>query len=161
MGWFDKSKKSGSADPFDSGFEPPPYNGSEGGDVAVGENENADGLHRRLKNRQIQLLAIGGSIGTALFVSIGTGLQHAGPANLLIAFIIQSCMLALVNNCIAEMTVTYPVSGGFVRLAGKWVDDAFGFMAGWNFFFYEAFLIPFEITALHTVLTFWRDDIPV
>lgn len=35
-------------------------------------------------------------------------------------------MLALVNNCIAEMTVTYPVSGGFVRLAGKWVDDAFG-----------------------------------
>merc|ERR1711977_731112 len=161
MGWFDKSKKSGSADPFDSGFEPPPYNGSEGGDVAVGENENADGLHRRLKNRQIQLLAIGGSIGTALFVSIGTGLNHAGPANLLIAFIIQSCMLALVNNCIAEMTVTYPVSGGFVRLAGKWVDDAFGFMAGWNFFFYEAFLIPFEITALHTVLTFWRDDIPV
>merc|ERR1712000_599075 len=68
MGWFDKSKKSASADPFDSGFEPPPYNGSEGGDVAVGENENADGLHRRLKNRQIQLLAIGGSIGTALFV---------------------------------------------------------------------------------------------
>lgn len=36
-----------------------------------------------------------------------------------------------------------------------------GFMAGWNFFFYEAFLIPFEITALHTVLTYWRDDIPV
>ncbi|KAI7515446.1 hypothetical protein KC317_g23785, partial [Hortaea werneckii] len=83
MGWFDKSKKSASADPFDSGFEPPPYNGSEGGDVAIGENENADGLHRRLRNRQIQLLAIGGSIGTALFVSIGTGLQHAGPANLL------------------------------------------------------------------------------
>ncbi|GAB1740071.1 hypothetical protein NU219Hw_g4991t1 [Hortaea werneckii] len=161
MGWFDKTKKSASTDPFDSGFEPPPYNGSEGGDVAIGENENADGLHRRLQNRQIQLLAIGGSIGTALFVSIGTGLNHAGPANLLLAFIIQSCMLALVNNCIAEMTVAYPVSGGFVRLAGKWVDDAFGFMAGWNFFFYEAFLIPFEITALHTVLTYWRDDIPV
>ena len=52
------------------------------------------------------------------------------------------------------------VSGGFVRLAGEWVDDAFGFMAGWNFFFYEALLIPFEITALTTVLGFWSDNIP-
>ena len=60
----------------------------------------------------------------------------------------------------AEMSILMPVSGGFIRLAGKWVDDAFGFMAGWNFFFYEALLIPFEITALNLVLSFWRDDIP-
>ena len=46
-------------------------------------------------------------------------------------------------------------------MAGKWVDEAFGFAAGWNFFFYEALLIPFEITALNLVLSFWRDDIPV
>ena len=59
------------------------------------------------------------------------------------------------------MTVLQPVSGGFVRLAGKWVDEAFGFMAGWNFFLYEALLIPFEITALNLVLTFWSADIPV
>lgn len=69
-------------------------------------------------------------------------------------------MLALVNNCMAEMSTAYPVSGGFIRMAGKWVDDAFGFMAGWNFFIYEALLIPFEITALNLVLSFWRDDIP-
>ncbi|KIX00099.1 uncharacterized protein Z518_10236 [Rhinocladiella mackenziei CBS 650.93] len=59
------------------------------------------------------------------------------------------------------MTILFPVSGGFVRLAGKWVDDALGFMVGWNFFFYEALLIPFEITAVNHILTFWRDDIPV
>lgn len=58
------------------------------------------------------------------------------------------------------MTTYMPVSGGFIRLAGKWVDEAFGFMAGWNFFFYEALLIPFEITALNLVLSYWRDDIP-
>jgi amino acid transporter len=46
-------------------------------------------------------------------------------------------------------------------MAGHWVDEALGFMAGWNFFFYEALLIPFEITALNLVLSFWRDDIPV
>ena len=62
-------------------------------------------------------------------------------------------MLGLVNNCVAEMTVFMPVSGGFIRMAGKWVDDAFGFMAGWNFFLYEALLIPFEITALNLVVS--------
>ncbi|KAK9769595.1 hypothetical protein SCAR479_13714 [Seiridium cardinale] len=121
---------------------------------------NADQLQRHLGNRQIQLIAIGGTIGTALFVSIGGGLMEGGPASLLIAFTLYSCLLGLVNNCIAEMTVYMPVSGSFVRMAGKWVDEAFGFMAGWNFFLYEACLIPFEISALNLVLTFWRDDIP-
>ncbi|CAK1364004.1 General amino acid permease AGP2 [Cercospora beticola] len=122
--------------------------------------ENADDLHRRLGNRQIQLIAIGGSIGTAIFVSVGSGLARGGPGSLFIAYAIYSCFLALVNNGIAEMTVLYPVSGGFVRLAGHFVDEAFGFMAGWNFFIYEALLIPFEITALTTVLGFWSADIP-
>lgn len=123
-------------------------------------SDNADQLQRRLGNRQIQLIAIGGSIGTALFVSIGGGLARGGPLSLFLAYTIYSGLLGLVNNCIAEMTVLHPVSGGFIRMAGKWVDDAFGFMAGWNFFFYEALLIPFEITALNLVLSFWRDDIP-
>ena len=132
--------------------------------VEVGEGfvaDNADQLQRRLGNRQIQLIAIGGSIGTALFVSIGGGLERGGPGSLFLAYTIYSIMLGLVNNCMAEMTVFQPVSGGFIRMAGKWVDDAFGFMAGWNFFFYEALLIPFEITALNLVLTFWSDNIPV
>lgn len=99
--------------------------------------ENSDNLHRRLGNRQIQLMSIGGAIGTALFVSIGSGLAHGGPASLFLAYTLYSVMLGLVNNGVAEMTILHPVSGGFVRLAGKYVDDAFGFMAGWNFFLYE------------------------
>lgn len=69
-------------------------------------------------------------------------------------------MLGLVNNCMAEMATAFPVSGGFIRMAGHWVDDAFGFMAGYNFFIYESLCIPFEITALTLVLKFWSDDIP-
>ncbi|EFX05152.1 amino acid permease [Grosmannia clavigera kw1407] len=121
---------------------------------------SADSLTRRLQNRHIQLIAIGGSIGTALFLSIGGGLNKGGPGSLFIAYTLYSIVLGLVNNCIAEMTVYMPVSGGFIRLAGKWVDDSLGFMAGWNFFLYEALLIPFEISALSIVLTYWRDDIP-
>lgn len=121
--------------------------------------DNADGLQRRLNNRQIQLIAIGGSIGTALFVSIGGGLARGGPGSLFVAYTVYSCILALVNNSIAEMNTYMPVSGGFIRLAGHWVDDALGFAAGWNFFLYEALLIPFEITALNLVLSFWDSKI--
>ncbi|KAJ5807959.1 hypothetical protein N7474_009228 [Penicillium riverlandense] len=121
--------------------------------------DNADNLQRHLGNRQIQLIAIGGSIGTALFVSIGTGLYNGGPGSLFLAYTVQSLILAMVNNCLAEMSTAYPVSGGFIRLAGKWVDDALGFMVGWNFFFYEALLIPFEISAFTLVLSFWSPTI--
>ncbi|KAI9369924.1 amino acid permease/ SLC12A domain-containing protein [Aspergillus egyptiacus] len=121
---------------------------------------SSSGLHRRLANRQIQLIAIGGSIGTAVFVSIGGGLAKGGPGSLFIAYTVYCAFLAMVNNSLAEMSTYMPVSGGFVRLAGKWVDDAWGFTAGWNFFLYEAFLIPFEITAISLVLSYWRDDIP-
>jgi amino acid transporter len=143
--------------------EKPKYEGTVDDDTNydVGEVfDNTDQLQRHLGNRQIQLIAIGGSIGTAVFVSINSGLYHGGPGSLFLAYAIYAMMLGLVNNCTAEMITYIPVSGGFVRLAGKWVDDAFGFMAGWNFFLYEALIIPFEITALCTVLTFWRDDIP-
>ncbi|KAF1991754.1 hypothetical protein K402DRAFT_409351 [Aulographum hederae CBS 113979] len=123
--------------------------------------QNADGLVRSLSNRQIQWIAVGGSIGTALFVSIGWGLIEGGPGSLFLAFFIYATFIGAINNGMAEMATHMPISGSFLRFAGKWVDDAFGFVAGWNFFLYEAILIPFEISALNLVLTFWRDDIPV
>ena len=89
---------------------------------------NSDGLKRDLSNRKVQLVAIGGSIGTALFLSIGGVLNKAGPGSLFLAFLVYNIMLALVNNCMAEMSVYMPVSGGFIRMAGKWVDEALGFM---------------------------------
>lgn len=121
--------------------------------------DNVDGLQRRLNNRQIQLIAIGGSIGTGLFIGIGAGLAKGGPGSLLVCTVLYAAVLALVNNSIAEMSTYMPVSGGFLRLAGEWVDDALGFMVGWNFFLYEALLIPFEIVALNLVLSFWSDEI--
>ena len=62
-------------------------------DTAEGHADNADQLQRRLGNRQIQLIAIGGSIGTALFVSIGGALAKGGPGSLFIAYTLYSCVL--------------------------------------------------------------------
>lgn len=100
----------------------------------LAEYEDVDGLHRRLSNRQIQWIAIGGSIGTALFVSIGWGLVEGGPGSLFLGFLIYCSFLALANSCMAEMSVFMPVVGGWVRMGSKWVDEAYGFTAGWNFF---------------------------
>lgn len=126
MKFFNRDKEKG-----DVSSSPEP---SQPGELDEGiVTDNADQLQRHLANRQIQLIAIGGSIGTALFVSIGNGLYRGGPGSLLIAYTIESCFLAMVNNCVAEMNTAFPVSGGFIRLAGKWVDDALGFMVGWNF----------------------------
>jgi hypothetical protein len=86
--------------------EKPDYDGkpTENANIVVGEVlDNADQLQRHLGNRQIQLIAIGGSIGTAVFVSINSGLYHGGPGSLFLAYTIYSIMLGLVNNCAAEM----------------------------------------------------------
>lgn len=130
-------------------------------DSEAGEVMSLNGLHRSLNNRQIQLIAIGGTIGTALFVSIGFGLIEGGPGSLLISFTMYSLFLATVNNSMAEMAIFMPVSGGWIRMGSKWVDESFGFMLGWNFFLYQGFLIPWEIAALNLVLTFWTDDVPI
>ncbi|GME25397.1 hypothetical protein GTA08_BOTSDO01299 [Neofusicoccum parvum] len=58
------------------------------------------------------------------------------------------------------MTTFMPVSAAFTQHADVWVDKAWGFMIGWNFFLFQALLIPFEITAFDSILTFWRNDIP-
>ncbi|KAH7175317.1 putative arginine permease [Dactylonectria macrodidyma] len=117
-------------------------------------------LHREMSIRTIFMLGIGGGIGTALFVSIGGALNSAGPASLLLGFVIYNLVLANINNSMAEMTTYMPVSGGFIRLAGHWVDDALGFAGGWNFYIYLGLIVPFEITALSLVLSFWSPHIP-
>jgi amino acid transporter len=96
MPFWDKEKKEAAYDTGSPDFHDSDIVTTEDGEIA----ENTDQLHRRLGNRQIQLIAIGGSIGTALFVSIGSGLVHGGPGSLFIAYFIYACMLGLVNNCV-------------------------------------------------------------
>ncbi|KAG8362475.1 hypothetical protein FVEN_g42 [Fusarium venenatum] len=108
--------------------------------VAHGAFVQSQQPQRRLNNRQIQLIAI-------------------GPAGLLLASIFYCFFVGLVNNGMAEMMTQHPVAGGFISLAGHFVDDAFGFAAGWNFFIYEALVIPFEISAMAIVVQYWSDDI--
>ncbi|ODA76803.1 hypothetical protein RJ55_07319 [Drechmeria coniospora] len=119
-----------------------------------------DATHRKLKSRHIQLIGIGGTIGTALYVQIGKGLLNGGPASLFLAFSFWCTVIFAVTLCMAEMVTHLPISSPFIRFAGRYVDEAFGFAAGWNFFVFEAALVPFEIVACNVILHFWTDVVP-
>ncbi|KAK4086763.1 general amino acid permease (Agp2) [Purpureocillium lilacinum] len=119
-----------------------------------------DATHRKLKSRHIQLIGIGGTIGTALYVQIGKGLLKGGPGSLFIAFAFWCTFILAVTLCMAEMVTYLPISSPFIRFAGRYVDEAFGFAAGWNFFVFEAALVPFEVVACNLILHFWTDVIP-
>ncbi|KAE8360340.1 amino acid permease/ SLC12A domain-containing protein [Aspergillus caelatus] len=121
-----------------------------------------DGTHRFLKSRHIQLIGIGGTIGTALYVQIGQSLLNGGPASLFLAFTIWLVFITLVDELLglAEMVVYLPVSSPFIHFAGRYVDEAFGVAAGWNFFVFEAVQVPFEITACSMIIHYWSDVVP-
>lgn len=121
---------------------------------------SGDQTQRRLKSRHIQLIGIGGTIGTALYVQIGKGLLNGGPASLFLAFTIWCSFILAVTLCMAEMVTWLPISSPFIRFAGRYVDDAFGFAAGWNFFVFEAALVPFEVTACNVIIHYWSDVVP-
>ncbi|KAL5605994.1 hypothetical protein BROUX41_006213 [Berkeleyomyces rouxiae] len=123
-------------------------------------SEPRDETQRQLKSRHIQLIGIGGTIGTALYVQIGKGLIAGGPASLFIAFSVWCTFILAVTICMAEMVTYLPISSPFVRFAGRYLDEAFGFAAGWNFFIFEAALVPFEIVACNIIITYWTDAIP-
>lgn len=113
---------------------------------------------RHLKGRHLQLIAIGGSIGTGLFVTIGGGLINGGAAGLLIATLFWNVVILLLTSAVGEMVVQYPTPAPFVEMAGRCVDELLEFSSGWNFFLMELFYIPFEITAVSSIINYWRDD---
>lgn len=135
-------------DQFPSDDSPPP-------NASYDEAPPAYYTHRKLKQRHIQLIGIGGTIGTVLFVQIGASLVKGGPASLFLGFTLWCIPILAITSSTAEMVSFMPMPSPFIRLAGRCVDEAFEVMAGWNFFLFEAALIPFEITAVNVILHFW------
>ncbi|KAL8898883.1 MAG: hypothetical protein Q9192_001863, partial [Flavoplaca navasiana] len=121
----------------------------------------SDNTHRRLKSRHIQLIGIGGTIGTALFVQIGIdSAGKGGPGSLFIAFTIWCTFILAITICTAEMVTYLPISSPFIRFAGRFVDEAFGVAAGYNFFVLQAMLVPFEVVACNLIIHYWSDVVP-
>ncbi|KAL2813927.1 amino acid permease/ SLC12A domain-containing protein [Aspergillus cavernicola] len=110
--------------------------------------------HRRLNPRQIQLTALAGSIGAALFVAIGSGVM-SGPLCLFLAFLFWATIVFSVAQCQTEIVTLLPLDGSFIRLAGRMVDPALGVAVGWNHFFAQTSYIIFEATVINTLVEYW------
>ncbi|KAG9089259.1 hypothetical protein FRC06_001646 [Ceratobasidium sp. 370] len=114
---------------------------------------------RVLNARQVQLFSIGGTIGTSIFVAIGTALVHGGPLSLLLGYAFWCSVIFCVNEGQAEMVCLLPIESSFNRFAARWVDRAFGAATSWNYWICMAALLNFEVTAFTAVVGFWTDGI--
>ncbi|KAJ7599092.1 general amino acid permease AGP2 [Mycena floridula] len=122
-----------------------------------------DHTQRNLKRRHIELIGIGGAIGTILFVQIGFVLPSGGPGSLAVAFLLWSVVVLAVNICVAEMVVFMPISSPYVRFTEHFLDPALGFCSGLNTFLGLALNVPYEIAAFNLMLKFWdtENKVPV
>ncbi|KAK3706356.1 Basic amino-acid permease [Vermiconidia calcicola] len=121
---------------------------------------SADRLARKLSARQVQMIAIGGTIGTGLFLGSGKSLATGGPASMLLSYSIVGTTVFCTMLALGEMAAFMPIAGSFCTFAGRFVDDAFGFALTWNYWFNDAVSTASDLTALQLIFEYWNPDFP-
>lgn len=117
-------------------------------------------MKRSLKTRHLSMIALGGSIGTGLFVASGSAISTAGPGGALVAYLGIGLMVYFLMTSLGEMATYLPVTGSFATYARRFVDPAFGFAMGWNYWFNWAITLAVDISTVAVVLKFWFPHVP-
>lgn len=117
-------------------------------------------LQRTLNSRIIGMIALGGSIGTGLFLSSGYAIHAGGPGGAVVAYGIIAFMVYWVMMGLTEMAVHMPVAGSFETYATKYVDPALGFAMGWNYWLTWAICLGSEVIAGGMLMKFWFPSVP-
>ena len=117
-------------------------------------------LKRGLLNRHIQLIALGGAIGTGLFLGIGPAAVLAGPA-VVLGYGLAGFVAFLIMRQLGEMVVEEPVSGSFSHFAYKYWGAFPGFASGWNYWILYILVSMAELTAIGIYVQFWWPEIPL
>ncbi|GAA2479351.1 amino acid permease [Streptomyces gobitricini] len=125
--------------------------GTEG--TAAGEGE---GYQRGLGARQIQMIAIGGAIGTGLFLGAGKAISKAGPS-LILAYAIAGLVIFFIMRALGELLMYRPVSGSFSEYAREFIGPFAGFVTGWTYWLFWVVTGITEVTAAATYMTYWWD----
>ncbi|CAJ2510500.1 Uu.00g133090.m01.CDS01 [Anthostomella pinea] len=133
---------------------------SQPGVVLSASGEHINETKRGLSPRHVQLMAIGGTIGTGLWVGVGSVLSEAGPLSLVLEFMFWGLLFVWpLNLCVAEMCAYLPIRGTIFELASRFVDPALGFAMGWTYFVAGTMLVCVEYSAVATVMQYWAPDI--
>ncbi|KAI8897999.1 lysine-specific permease [Globomyces pollinis-pini] len=118
------------------------------------------GTKRKLKSRHIQMIAIGGTIGTGLFFGSGQTLKAIGPLGTLGSFLIAGLTVFCMVMSLGEMATLIPVTGSFNEYAARFHSPALGFAAGWAYWFNWAMTLPIELQACGIFLSYWFPNVP-
>lgn len=116
-------------------------------------------LSRGLSNRHIQLIALGGAIGTGLFLGSSKAIEIAGPA-ILLGYAIGGFVAFMIMRQLAEMTVEEPVAGSFSHFAYRYWSPFAGFASGWNYWLLYVLVSMSELSAAAKYIHYWLPEIP-
>ncbi|CAL1699938.1 unnamed protein product [Somion occarium] len=114
---------------------------------------------RGMSERHIMMIAIGGTIGTGIFLSAGSTVAMAGPASALLSYFVVGLFCYGVVMILGEMAAYIPVSGTFSVYATRFVSPSMGFTLGWNYWLQWALTIPSELIAAAVILQYWTDKL--
>lgn len=112
-------------------------------------------MNRGLNSRHISMIAIGGAIGTGLFVATGNVISQAGPGGAILAYLIIGVMLYFLMSSIGELATFYPVSGSFSSYSTRFVDKSLGFTMGWLYWAIWLLVTSVDIIISASVLNYW------
>lgn len=116
-------------------------------------------LERGLKNRHIQLIAIGGAIGTGLFLGAGKSIHLAGPSIMLV-YLMVGAFLFFVMRALGELLIYKSSTGSFIDFAEEFIGPWAGFITGWTYWFCWIATGIAEITAVGMYVKFWLPSVP-
>ena len=117
-------------------------------------------LKRGLQNRHIQLIALGGAIGTGLFLGVGPAAVLAGPS-VILGYALAGIIAFFIMRQLGEMVVEEPVSGSFSHFANKYWGSFAGYASGWNYWVLYILVSMSELTAIGIYVHFWWPEIPL
>jgi lysine-specific permease len=122
------------------------------------QNQNA--IQQELKTRHVSMIALGGSIGTGLFLASGATVSQAGPMGAITAYLVMGVMVYFLMTSLGEMATYMPTTGSFSEYGNRFIEPAMGFALGWNYWFNWAITIAAEISAVGLVAQFWLPHVP-
>ncbi|MDF7637679.1 amino acid permease [Leuconostocaceae bacterium ESL0958] len=122
--------------------------------------ETKQGFERNLSHRHVSMIALGGTIGTGLFLGAGASIEKAGPAILLI-YIITGFFVFAMMRALGEMLVSDESKPVFIEFMTQYLGDRAGFVLGWTYWIGWIIIAMTDLTAIGNYMHFWFPDWPV
>ncbi|MEC2919631.1 amino acid permease [Bacillus tropicus] len=116
-------------------------------------------LKRTMKSRHLFMIALGGVIGTGLFMGSGQIVHNAGPGGAILAFFVGGFVMYLTMLCLGELSVAMPEAGSFQSYASKFISPGFGFVVGWMYWLNWAVTVGVELTTVSILMKRWFPDV--